>query len=1122
MAPVVQTLRVLIITLAAFLFSLESARAATITVNSLAQEVTLANPTGIVNGNCTLGEAILAANNDAAVDGCTAGSGDDTIVLPAGVYTLSVAASFGSLGDAIGLPQVTSNIIIQGQDTAAFTIIERPVAAPAFRIFEQSGFLLGTLTIRRVTIRGGKSTNHGGGAIFAGGNGLIVEDAAFENNSTTAGDGGGAIHTANPPPFPVPVATTLTISGSTFEGNTAANFAGALLTQALTSTIKNSTFSGNSAAWGGAIATALAAGTLNFNNVTITGNHASNLAGGIFDPNSLFGPSPTQFNFRNTILAGNTATGGSPECAAVLNSQGHNIVQQDVGCTIIIGAAVGDLFGVNPLLGALANNGGGTKTHALLLGSPAIEGGDPGVPGSGGTACEATDQRGVARPIDGNINGIAVCDVGAFEAAEGSAAAVIVVNESIIVSDAPQVTPPAVINVAEIIQVSDAPMVTPPAVINLAEIILVSDAPTVLPAALINVSESIVVSDDPNLLPAALIAINESINVSDAPKVVPPAIIAVAEVIKVSDAPTLITAPKIIAFNPTSGPVGTIVTITGSNFTGTTVKFNGVNAIFTVDSPTQITATVPSGATTGPISVTTPGGTAVSATNFTVLNTPVGNNVGVQPVDSTTGNKPVTLTFSNVTQTGFTSLTTSSSGPPPPKGFKLGNPPVYFDLTTTALFSGAVKVCINYSGITFRNPLQIKLFHLENGVWVDRTVSVDTVNKIICASVTSLSPFAIFELDGRPVIAVTNQNDDTVSIIDPETNQVVDTVAVGHKPTADTFFDLIFDSFAPPAKLYVAERGNGKEQKGKEKDKDDGDDDDEEDDGRGVVQVLVGPSSPTDTNAFDFNLGKAIKVGKRPEGMAPTPDGAQLWVTNRNDNSISIIDRATEIVIATVPLKKNVPSKGKGKGSQEIKIGQKPLAIGFSPDGLYAYVVGRNSNNLIVLDALNAASNPANAILGYVDVGNKPVALAVSATSSLVYVVNRSQNNLAVVDVNIPASPVVRAKRAVGEEPEGLALLHDGSKLYVTNSESNTVSVLQVQSGSPYLTLIANIPVGKKPSGIALTPPGTFSDQPFAYVANRKDNTVSVIDTTIDQVIATIPVGKGPKGVAAGLLPTTP
>jgi hypothetical protein len=80
-----------------------------------------------------------------------------------------------------------------------------------------------------------------------------------------------------------------------------------------------------------------------------------------------------------------------------------------------------------------------------------------------------------------------------------------------------------------------------------------------------------------------------------------------------------VSAPVILSFSPTSGSVGMPVVITGTNFTGATaVVFNGVAAGFATNSATQITAIVPAMATTGPITVTAPGGTAQSAANFTV------------------------------------------------------------------------------------------------------------------------------------------------------------------------------------------------------------------------------------------------------------------------------------------------------------------------------------------------------------------------------------------------------------------------------------------------------------------------------------------------------------------------
>jgi subtilisin family serine protease len=87
---------------------------------------------------------------------------------------------------------------------------------------------------------------------------------------------------------------------------------------------------------------------------------------------------------------------------------------------------------------------------------------------------------------------------------------------------------------------------------------------------------------------------------------------------------TVTLAPALSSFSPVSGGPGTTVTLLGANFSGaTSVRFNGIVAVFTVESATRIVATVPTGAGTGPITVTTPQGVATSATPFTVLPPPV-------------------------------------------------------------------------------------------------------------------------------------------------------------------------------------------------------------------------------------------------------------------------------------------------------------------------------------------------------------------------------------------------------------------------------------------------------------------------------------------------------------------
>jgi len=107
-------------------------------------------------------------------------------------------------------------------------------------------------------------------------------------------------------------------------------------------------------------------------------------------------------------------------------------------------------------------------------------------------------------------------------------------------------------------------------------------------------------------------------------------------------------APTITSFSPTSAAEGATVTLIGTNFTGTTaVSFNGVSAsTFTVDNATTITATVPAGATSGTIAVTTPGGSVTSATSFTVIAAPT--ITSFTPTTATTG-ATVTLTGTNFT-----------------------------------------------------------------------------------------------------------------------------------------------------------------------------------------------------------------------------------------------------------------------------------------------------------------------------------------------------------------------------------------------------------------------------------------------------------------------------------------
>src|SRR5262249_22043077 len=101
------------------------------------------------------------------------------------------------------------------------------------------------------------------------------------------------------------------------------------------------------------------------------------------------------------------------------------------------------------------------------------------------------------------------------------------------------------------------------------------------------------------------------------------------------------------------------------------------------------------------------------------------------------------ITFSNVTQAGNTTLVTSATGQSPPAGFSLGSPATYYNIATTARYSGSITICIKYAGISFPNATP-QLFHYESGLWMNVTTSLDTPNSIVCGVVSSLSPFAVF------------------------------------------------------------------------------------------------------------------------------------------------------------------------------------------------------------------------------------------------------------------------------------------------------------------------------------------------------------------------------------------
>jgi CSLREA domain-containing protein len=353
-------------TILLLLVTAPAAWAATFTVDSNADEVDASPGDGSCSsatGRCTLRAAIQEANTLA---------GADTINLPAGTYTLTIAGT-GEAAATTGDLDIIEDLTLTGAGANA-TIVD---GGALDRVFDLQGG--GPANISDITIQNGNVAGIGedGGGIRCDGV-LTVLNVTVKGNS--AKNGGGVATSGN--------GNSSTLTNVTLSGNSADKGGGIHGTGGGTqTTMTNCTISGNSAAsdGGGAF---LDQATLA--NVTITNNTSAGNGGGINKGGG------SLLSVKSVIIADNPA---GADCAGTITSLGNNL-DSDGSCGL---GGPGDISSGTASLGPLADNGGPTQTHALLAGSDAIDAVLAGCPPPG------TDQRGVIRPQGGQ------CDIGAFE-----------------------------------------------------------------------------------------------------------------------------------------------------------------------------------------------------------------------------------------------------------------------------------------------------------------------------------------------------------------------------------------------------------------------------------------------------------------------------------------------------------------------------------------------------------------------------------------------------------------------------------------------------------------------------------------------------------------------------------
>jgi len=263
-----------------------------------------------------------------------------------------------------------------------------------------------------------------------------------------------------------------------------------------------------------------------------------------------------------------------------------------------------------------------------------------------------------------------------------------------------------------------------------------------------------------------------------------------------------------------------------------------------------------------------------------------------------------------------------------------------------------------------------------------------------------------------------------------------------------------------------------------------------------------------------------IPVGERPRGIVVSGDGQRVFVANSNTNNVSVIDTKSLKVIDTLP-------------------------AGIDPEGMTVdragrlYAVNENDSAVTVIDVskreiiqrLEVGTEPETAVLspdgrwvtvsnetsneihfvdtakrtivGKVSVPRNPRGMRFTSDSRQLYVASEQAHVVSVIDV--ANRSVIKSAPTGGERPVDIVITNDGKRLYVSHGASADVRVLEADS----LKLVTTIPVGPRAWWLALTPDGRF-----LYVTVGRANQVVVIDTTSNTVAARIAGGDLPWGVA--------
>jgi YVTN family beta-propeller protein len=310
---------------------------------------------------------------------------------------------------------------------------------------------------------------------------------------------------------------------------------------------------------------------------------------------------------------------------------------------------------------------------------------------------------------------------------------------------------------------------------------------------------------------------------------------------------------------------------------------------------------------------------------------------------------------------------------------------------------------------------------------------------------------------------VSNEDDGTVTVVDPQRLTALATLAVGKRPRG---LALSHDG----TRLYVAVTGLPKCPPPMT----------DEDCARlsrdtqadGIAVIDTGTLRPL----------TVLRGVSDPERVEVSRDDRTLYVSEEDTARLAVLDVGSASVRATVA------------------VGREPEGVRASANGRWVLVTSEEDNAVAIIDART------HTLLATAKVGQRPRDIAISADSRTAYV--SGEADASVYRLALPdGAPTARLLQLRSEaRPMGVALDSSGGRLYVTTGRGGSVAVVSVADGR----LVTEIAVGARPWGIALTEHGAR-----LVTANGPSADVCVVDTQSLSVIGRVKTGRGPWGVAA-------